>query len=524
MAGSNPCHVFGGVDLVHLRAIGVSKNFGGVRALRNVDFSCQRGEIHALLGANGSGKSTLSKIITGVVAADRGALYINDEAAVIEGPKDMFAHGISAVYQELSLIPQLTVAENIMLGHEPSGICGIRNMEIWKTASKVLQTISSRLENDIPLHVPVKTLSTAEQQLVEIAKALSREPQILILDEATASLRESEVKVVFEHVRRLRDQGSTVIFISHRLEEVFELCDRATVLRNGQVVATVELAETTEQDLLNHMLGEVASVDSLSISRPDCEVRLGVQGLSSGQRFQDISFEVKTGEVLGLGGLQGQGQSELIQALYGARAYTGKVFLGKREVKINNPAKAIELGIVLVPGNRNVEGLALQRSILENITLPSIARRSWWGVLNQSNEGKVTDHVIKRLQIKVADPQFPVNTLSGGNQQKVVIGKWLLTEPQVMLLDDPTKGVDVQARVEIYHAIEELCSQGVSVVISSSDNKELLALCHRVLVMYEGRIVAELADGDLTEENLVAAALRITEPEAGEEEVSGIAR
>lgn len=510
--------------MVHLKAQGVSKNFGGVRALRNVDFSCKQGEIHALIGANGSGKSTLSKIITGVVAADSGTIYINDRATVIQGPNDMFKQGISAVYQELSLIPQLTVAENIMLGQEPEKWGTIRNRETWQKAAQFLHTISAKLENEIPLHVPVKNLSSAEQQLVEIAKAISRKPQILILDEATASLRGNEVKVVFEQVRLMKDKGCTVIFISHRLEEIFDLCDRATVLRNGQAVATVELQETSEQDLLNHMLGEVASVDSLSIPAPSPNIRLEVQNFNSGQRFENINLQVKTGEVLGLGGLQGQGQSEVIQAIYGARAHTGKILVDGTERRISNPAAAINSGVVLVPGNRGLEGLSLLRSVLENITLPSMVERSKMGFLQQKKEEQAADYVINRLQIKVSDSQLPVNTLSGGNQQKVVIGKWLLTDPVVMLLDDPTKGVDVQARVEIYHAIEELCAQGVSVIISSSDNKELLTLCHRVLVMYEGRIVEELTGEKLNEENLVAAGLRISQTKNSSEGVEDIAK
>lgn len=496
--------------MAHLRTEGICKNFGGVRALHNVDFSCARGEIHALLGANGSGKSTLSKIITGVVAADRGTVYINNRAAAIHGPNDMFAQGISAVYQELSLIPQLTVAENILLGQEPTRLGGINSKAAWKRAAEVLQTIAAKLDSEIPLHVPVRSLSSAEQQLVEIAKALAREPEILILDEATASLREKEVQVVFEEVRRLREQGCTVIFISHRLEEVFDLCERATVLRNGEVVATVNLAETTEQDLLRHMLGEVASVDSLSVPAPQDRVVLEVKELSSASSFQRINFQLRAGEILGLGGLQGQGQSEVIQAIYGARPYTGRILFEGQEVQIHKPAAAINSGIVLVPGDRHVEGLALQRSVLENVTLPSVAHRSRFGLLKMGREEEVTAGVVERLQVKVADVHLPVNTLSGGNQQKAVIGKWLLTHSKVMLLDDPTKGVDVQARLEIYRSVEELCSQGVSFLLSSSDNKELIALCHRVLVMYEGQIVAELAGEELTEENLVAASMRIT--------------
>lgn len=501
--------------MVHLRTEAISKNFGGVRALRNVDFSCRRGEIHALLGANGSGKSTLSKIITGVVAADSGTVYVKNQATKISGPNDMFEKGISAVYQELSLIPQLTVAENILLGQEKTRLGNIRNKEVWQEAARFLHAISEKLENEIPLHVPVRNLSSAEQQLVEIAKALSRKPEILILDEATASLRENEVQVVFEQVRLLKEQGCTVIFISHRLEEVFDLCDRATILRNGEAVATVNLEETTEQDLLRHMLGDVELVDATLVPPFKEQVMFEVENLSSAGSFKDVSFTIRAGEVLGLGGLQGQGQSEVIQAIYGARPATGRISFAQRELHIKNPATAIKAGIVLVPGDRHLEGLALKRSVLENITLPSISRRSKWGILNMRGEEEVTDDVVGRLQIKVSDPHLPASTLSGGNQQKIVIGKWLLTEPKVILLDDPTKGVDVGARLEIYRSIRELCSQGVSVIISSSDNQELLALCHRVLVMYEGQVVTELSGNELNEENLVATSMRITSVTAG---------
>lgn len=474
------------------------------------------GEVHALLGANGSGKSTLAKVITGVVAPDAGEIRVDGRRVTVSGPADMYRLGIAAVYQELSLVPQLSVAENILLGHEATRACLIDDSATWAQAARLLEHFSRSLGRPLPLHAVVSDLGPAEQQLVEIAKALSRAPRILILDEATASLRSLEVQALFELVRHLRSQGCTVVFISHRMEEVFELCDRATVLRNGQTAATVDLKTTSPGELLELMVGETAQPEHAQERKgsPAKHVVMKAERLRSGPLIRDISISVAAGEVVGLGGLQGQGQSELLKALFGAYPLEGgRIEVEGLEIRIRHPGDAIRAGIVLVPGNRAREGLCLPRSTLENITLPSLDRRSRAGLLSSAVEHRAADKIVQQLEVKVSDVYQPVSTLSGGNQQKIVIGKWLLSAPKVLLMDDPTKGVDLRTRLELYRLIKDLCSQGIGVLINSSDNAELLTICDRVLVLYEGQVIEELAGSALNEANLVAAGLRLTAPD-----------
>lgn len=494
-----------------LEVVDVHKHFGGVVALDGASLECRAGEVHALLGANGSGKSTLAKVVTGVVVPDRGEVRIRGRAERITGPADMMRLGIGAVYQELSLIPQLSVSENIMLFHEPTRRGRIDSEQLWRRAMMVLDRLTADLGRRLPLHAPVQDLSPAEQQLVEIAKALSRDPYVLILDEATASLRKEEVEALFRVVRELKAEGRGIVFISHRMQEVYDLCDRATVLRNGSTVGTVDLASTPEDQVLRMMTGEELDYGGRYHGRGAVgPIRLRVEGLRVGHRVQGVSFSLHGGEVIGLGGLQGQGQSELLRALFGDLPVdAGTVTVDSREVRFRGPFDAVRNGVVLVPGNRTREGLFMIRSILENLTLPSVGRRSRLGFLSPRDEWVAASRPVDELQIKLSDLNQPVSSLSGGNQQKVVVGKWLLTDPRILLLDDPTKGVDVRARGELYGVIDQLRSRGMAVVLNSSDNSELLTLCDRVLVMYEGAIVDELAGPRLTEAELVAASLRM---------------
>lgn len=501
----------GGNAVPLLEAVGIRKRFGGVVALDGASLQCQAGEVHALLGANGSGKSTLAKVVTGVVAPDAGEVRIRGRVEKISGPADMDRLRIAAVYQELSLIPQLTVAENVLLNREPTRAGFIHREALWQRAAEVLHRLEQYLDRRLPLHEPVGQLSPADQQLVEIAKALSRDPEILILDEATASLRRHEVDALNQVVRELSAAGTGILFISHRLGEVYELCQRATILRNGRVVGTVDLAETPERDLLRLMTGEDLVLERRGRSRPMSRpVRLRVEGLRVAGCLDEISLEARAGEVVGLGGLQGQGQSDLLRALFGDLPHAaGRVEIDGKPVRLGQPADAIRHGMVLVPGNRGQEGLFMIRSVLENITLPSLAHRSWAGWLSLQRERNAARHMLNRLQVKVGSLDDSVATLSGGNQQKVVVGKWLLTEPKILLLDDPTKGVDVQARNELYRVVEDLRDAGLVVILNSSDDSELLALSDRILVLYEGRVVDELRGERLTEQELVGASLRL---------------
>ena len=504
--------------MAFLEMRGVDKRYGGVVALDDASLSAERGEVHGLLGANGSGKSTLNKILTGVVAPDRASIEVDGVDTRIDRPQDAHHSGISAVFQELSLVPDLSVAANVVLAFESSRLGFVQRRRDRDRAATLLERFAPAFHgNSLPLQAPVGSLSPGEQQIVEIAKAIARQPDILVLDEATASLYSAQVEVVSSVIRELRAAGTLVIFTSHRLGEIYDLCDRATVLRNGAVAGAVELADTTESQLVELMVGAVsAPAEAVGHSRGAgaAEVHVGttrleVEGLSTDQ-LQDISFRVAEGEVLGLGGLAGQGQSALLNALFGAvRVREGTVTIDGQPALPRRPKQAVDHGLALVPGNRGREGLFPVRPILENLTVPSMRGRARFGVLSDTAERAAATRAGEQLQIKYGSLDDGVMTLSGGNQQKVVVGKWLLTDPRVVLLDDPTKGIDVRAKAELYEVITTLTERGVAVLLNSSDDDELLALSHRVLVFFEGRVVSELAGGDLTRERLIADSLQV---------------
>lgn len=496
----------------------VHKRYGGVVALRGASLRAERGEVHALIGANGSGKSTLNKILTGVVAPDAAAIRLDGQPLVIRRPADAQRHGIAAVYQELSLVPGLSVTANMALASEQTRGGFLRRGADRARAAAVLEEFRDGFRGGrLPLDARVGSLPPGEQQLIEIAKAVAREPSVLMLDEATASLYSAQVEVLFNVVRRLRERGTLILFTSHRLNEVFGICERATVLRNGEVAGDVTLAETSEAALVELMVGDltVAAEDIGEGLREEGEdahspIRLRVEALATDD-LHDVSFEVRRGEVLGLGGLEGQGQSALLAALFGAaRHRAGRVELDGDAVNLHTPARAKAHGIALVPGNRGREGLLPVRPILENLTVPSMQRRARpRGVLSQRRETAAAKGIAERLALTYGRLDDGVMTLSGGNQQKVVVGKWLLTDPKVVLLDDPTKGIDVRAKEELYGVIAELTANGVSVLLNSSEDDELLTLSHRVLVFFEGRIKAELAGAARTRDRLVAASLQV---------------
>lgn len=513
----------------------VEKNYGGVRALVGASLEVERGEVHGLLGPNGSGKSTLNKVLAGTVSPDSASITIEGERVAIRGPRDAYGHGVAAVYQQLSLIPELSVADNLVLGLEPGRFGFLRRSDGEARAREAFALIAPGMGDGVGIHTRVGALGPGQQQLVEIAKAILREPRILVLDEATASLRSDQVGLLFTLVRSLTESGTSVVFVSHRLDEVMSLCTRATILRNGSTVATVDIASTNERELVRLMVGEAATQDidaedqdvtmpppteeiegEPSVDPPAGRPSLQVEGLTSA-RLRGVDLEVRPGEVLGLGGLQGQGQSELLLALFGAARHEGTIRLAGTPVTNSSPRRAIANRFAFVPGDRGTDGLFMIRPIQENLSVVSLGRRLVAKVfISMRAERAAARTVVDQLRIKIGSLADPVTTLSGGNAQKVAIAKWLLNGPRVALLDDPTKGVDVGAKEEIYAIIRGLVADGVAVILNSSDDRELTDLCDRVLVMYEGRIVEELAGERITHDNLVASALRVTPADEGE--------
>lgn len=509
----------------------IHKRYGGVRALDGASLTALAGEVHGLLGPNGSGKSTMNKVLTGVVEPDQASVAIDGVPVRVRSPRDAAHHDVAAVYQQLSLLPELTVEQNVVLGVEPTRFGVLRRREIQALVHSSLERLATALGPDVRPGSLVRTLNPGQQQLVELAKALVRRPRILVLDEATASLHKAQVAEVFGIIRELCADGVCVLFVSHRMDEIYEICDRATVMRSGHSVATVTTSDTPERELVELMVGDTVGDDAVPApprgamtsglarqhggdeGEPGA-VRLEVRGLS-GPGFDVVDLDVRAGEIVGLGGLQGQGQSELLHALFGAAPTTGgSVSLAGQPLRLRTPRHAAAAGIALVPGDRGTQGLLAARPIQENLSVVSLARRAWAGVVvRPRRERAAARRMVEAMQIKIGSLADPVSSLSGGNQQKVVLGKWLLAEPSLILLDDPTKGVDVGAKTEIYALVRELAAQGVAVIFNSSEDRELAELADRVVVLFEGRVTTEIGSDELDVDTLVSAALQV--PAAG---------
>jgi ribose transport system ATP-binding protein len=488
-----------------LLAKNIAKNYGAVQALSEGNLEVTPSEVVALLGANGSGKSTLSKIITGVVAPTKGELTLQGEAVSFVSPYAARKKGITAVYQELSLVPDMTVAENIFLGHEPSSLGSVKHGVMKQNTRALLALFKDSLSASVTPDVPVSELSPSERQIVEILKALSFQPSILILDEATASLDSKQVDRLFELIETWKARGMALVFVSHRMEEIFRVANRAVVLRNGKTVGNVIIKETNERELVRLMIGDVATLHGNKTPMSGRgEARLKVSDLKT-KMLKGVSLNVQAGELLGLGGLQGQGQEDLLLALFGAMSSSGNITFLSQAVNFNNPRQAMKQGIGYVPGDRGRQGLLMIRSILENLHLPS-----WLNYGFPIRQGRAYADALQaaqNLSLKMASLDAPVSSLSGGNAQKVVIGKWLLRQPKLLLLNDPTKGVDVGSKAEFYGLLEQLQNSGTSIILYSSDDEELLGLCNRVLVLQDGRVTAELQADTLTKADLVAASM-----------------
>jgi ribose transport system ATP-binding protein len=495
-----------------LSATTIEKRFGGVHALRQADFACEPGEIHALLGENGAGKSTMVKILCGVYAPDTGDLTLAGAPVSFRNPSEAVAAGIVPVFQELSLVPDLTVAENLFLGEEPRTRIGLVDS---RRMNREAAALFGLLEfSEIDPRAIVRDLSLADRQLVEIAKALRRSPRVLILDEATSALNRRQVEQVFAVVRRLRQEGVSVVFISHRMDEVRTLCDRATIFRDGQSVGTVDVATASDDAIVQMMIGRpLREAFPPRPSRPPLEEPLlEVRNLGWENRLRDVSFTIHKGEIVGLSGLEGQGQGDLLFALFGVYIGTsGDVSLNGKPIRLAGPRAAMAAGIALVPEDRKTQGLILALPVDENITLATLPEVSSNGVISSSDVLRETLEMRDSLSIRMAGPEVPVRYLSGGNQQKVAIAKWLLTDADVYLLYDPTRGIDVGAKQEIYELMRRLTAEGHGILFFSTDLAEVVGLCDRALVMYEGGVARELRGPALTEANLVSAAVGIAE-------------
>ncbi len=506
---------------------GVNKSFGAVRALRDVSLELFAGEAHALAGENGAGKSTLIKTLAGVHRPDSGRVLLDGEPVVFHGPAGARDVGIAVIYQEPTLFPDLSIAENIFMGRQPRRALGRIDHKAVRTSTAALM---ARLGVELDPDRPARGLSIADQQIVEIAKALSFDARVLIMDEPTAALTGSETARLFSVVETLRAEGAAVLFISHRLEEIFELCQRVTVLRDGRWVASEPLAGLTQDDLVRRMVGrDLAELYPKQDSRVG-ETALSVRRLTREGVFRDVSFDVRRGEIVALAGLVGAGRTEVAQAVFGVdRADAGEVRVGGSALRPGSPTAAMDAGLALVPEDRRQRGLVMEMSIERNIGLTGLDRLGRAGLVKRALErGRAADWAV-RLQLKYGSLADHVGVLSGGNQQKVVLAKWLATEPTVLIVDEPTRGIDVGTKAEVHRLLSSLAADGLAVLMISSDLPEVLGMADRVLVMHEGRLVAEIPRAEATEESVMAAATGLTDGAdgagvAGEADATGLPR
>jgi ribose transport system ATP-binding protein len=494
------------------RMEGISKRYGGVNALRDASLAVEAGRIHAILGENGAGKSTLIKIIAGVTAADSGRMMLDEREVTFASPAQASRAGIACVFQELSLIPDLTVADNIFISDPPRRFGLIDRSEQRRMADAVLARAGAA---DIHPMAQVRDLPLSRRQLVEIAKALARNPRILILDEATSALTQGDVTKVFDVLKRLRKEGLALLYISHRMQEIAKLADICTVFRNGRNVATYEAGTKSDNEVVELMIGReyrhVFPPKPAPIPVERVPV-LEVTGLSWSDRLRDISFSVQAGEVVGLGGLDGQGQRELLLALFGVlRGVTGELRIDGNKVAVAGPgdAKAPQIGMALIPEDRKTEGLMLPMSVRDNLSFAALQRISRAGMIDFAAERRLIAEMISLLAIRSSSNDEPVSALSGGNQQKVVIAKWLMVTPRIILLNDPTRGIDVGTKQELYGLLRRLAESGVAIVFYSTDYDELINCCNRVLVLFDGSVIRELEGDGITDRALVASALSI---------------
>ena len=490
-----------------LRAEKVNKAFSGVRVLKDVEFDLRKGEVHVLLGENGAGKSTLMKIISGLYSIDSGNIYVNGEQVHIRNTRDSQDLGISIIYQEFNLIPELTVAQNIFLNREPKTASGvINNKKMREEAARLLTFLKATAKPDDK----VKNLGVAQQQLVEVAKALSTNAKILILDEPTAALSEQEIERLFETIRTLKAEGVSMVYISHRMQEIKVIGDRVTVLRDGESVGTRDLATTELDELIRMMVGREISMERLREDHDfsDAEVVLETKDLCRGRRVQNVNIKLKKGEILAISGLVGAGRTELMHAIFGIdKIDSGELYLKGKQVKRINSRNSVKNKIALLPESRKENGLSLILPIYQNVTEAGLPKLCEKGVLSKKKERQVGDQYIKELNIICPGGWQRVGNLSGGNQQKVVLAKWLYPESDILIFDEPTRGIDVGARREIYKVMDDLTKNGASILMVSSDLPEIMTIADRIYVMREGKIVKEIEKAsETTQEEVIAYA------------------
>ncbi len=488
------------VPMLEMRNI--SKQYPGVRALDDVSLSVAPAEIHALLGENGAGKSTLMKILAGAQSKDQGEILIGGQSVSIDSPQKAMDLGVSIIYQEFNLVPYLSAGENIFLGREPHA--KIPGFVDFKTLYSTSQQVIDKLGVKMDARAPVNTLSIAQQQMVEIAKATSKKAKIIVMDEPSATLTDHELKALFSLMRQLKSEGVSIVYISHRLEEVFEVCDRATIMRDGHWVATRDVADLTRDDIIKLMVGRELKDAIPKVAAQQGDVALSVKNLNRSGVLHNISFEVRKGEVLGIAGLVGAGRTETARAIFGADAIdSGQIEVMGKPVTIRTPQDAIKQGIGLVTEDRKQQGLVLGMSVRENDTLANLGALSTLGFVRQREERAVAEKYRVDLAIKTPSNEQTVQNLSGGNQQKVVLAKWLYTGSKILIFDEPTRGIDVGAKSEIYKLMNELAAQGVAIIMISSELPEVLGMSDRIIVMHEGKITGQLMRAEATQEKIM---------------------
>ncbi|MFU1798301.1 sugar ABC transporter ATP-binding protein [Paenibacillus azoreducens] len=483
---------------------GIHKAFGSNQVLSGVDFDLREGEVHALMGENGAGKSTLMNILTGLHPRDEGTILIDGKETYFVNPKEAERQGIAFIHQELNIWPDMTVAENLFIGKEMSSSWGLLKSKEMKALAKEQ---FKKLSVDIPLNIEAGQCSVGQQQMIEIAKALLTDAKVIIMDEPTSALTEREIQKLFEVIDSLKKEGVSIVYISHRMEEIFEICDRITVMRDGRTVDTKAIPETNFDEVVKKMVGRELTERFPARNPSPGEVVLEVEHASRKGLFKDVSFKVREGEIVGFSGLMGSGRTEIMRALFGLdRLDQGEIRMFGKKAVIRKPVDAVKHGIGFITEDRKDEGLILDFSVRENMVLPSLSGFTSKGIISAQKEKMFVDALVKRLQIKTHSSETAAGNLSGGNQQKVVIAKWVGIGPKLLILDEPTRGVDVGAKREIYQLMNELTGHGVAIIMVSSELPEVLGMSDRIVVVHEGRITGELSKEEATQEKIMTLA------------------